>query len=62
MADLNEILRNGRCMSCGEEDLFLMRHFAEDEDLELCKKCYDTKIDEELSLTDLKRSTIRSFP
>lgn len=53
MADLDEILRNERCMSCGEEDLFLMRHFVEDEDLELCKKCYDTKIDEELALADL---------
>jgi formylmethanofuran dehydrogenase subunit E len=52
MADPNEILKNGRCMSCGEEDLFLMRYFAEDEDLELCKKCYDTMIDEELALTD----------
>ena len=41
---------NARCARCDREDLLLMFSSILDEDIRVCKRCYDEEIDQMLAV------------
>jgi len=44
---------NVRCARCGREDLLLMFSSILDENMRVCKRCYDEEIDQTLAVQSI---------